>query len=348
MRLLLVGNFLSASRGTRFYCEDLADRLTGRGKKVIKTSCKDGRLVRLADMLYTIARERSRYDCAVVDVYSGPSFFWAEMAGLLLSRLGKPFVAVLHGGGLPEFRQSHQRRFKRLLLGAQLVTTPSLYLKQRFADLREDIVYLPNALDLKKYPWRERLAAQPKLIWLRAFLKSYQPELAIEVLDLLKRDFPEISLEMIGPDKGDGSLGASVAKRDQLGLGEKVAFWGAIPKQEVPERLQGCDIYLNTTRFESFGVAVLEAAACGLPIVSAKVGEMPHLWKDGEEVLLVPPADAESMANAVRRILTEPGLSAQLSRNARKKAEQFDWPSILPQWEALFDELLRSRCYGRA
>ncbi|MCI0552022.1 MAG: glycosyl transferase family 1, partial [Anaerolineae bacterium] len=54
------------------------------------------------------------------------------------------------------------------------------------------------------------------------------------------------------------------------------------------------------------------------------------------DALLVSPNDPEAMASAVRRILTEPGLAEQLSRNARKKVEQFDWSVILPQWEAMF------------
>jgi len=59
--------------------------------------------------------------------------------------------------------------------------------------------------------------------------------------------------------------------------------------------------------------------------------------------LLVPPNDPDAMADAVRRILAEPDLAAQLSRNARCKAEQFDWETILPQWERLLTEVVTRR-----
>jgi glycosyltransferase involved in cell wall biosynthesis len=62
------------------------------------------------------------------------------------------------------------------------------------------------------------------------------------------------------------------------------------------------------------------------------------LWQDGHDALLVPPDDAKAMAAAVRRILSAPGLAERLSRNARAKAQQFDWLRILPQWEQLLIE----------
>jgi glycosyltransferase involved in cell wall biosynthesis len=85
----------------------------------------------------------------------------------------------------------------------------------------------------------------------------------------------------------------------------------------------------------------MEAAACGLCIVSTNVGELPLLWQDGHDALLVQPDDSTAMAAAVRRILREPGLAERLSRNARAKAEQFDWAVILPQWERVLAEVAR-------
>ena len=79
--------------------------------------------------------------------------------------------------------------------------------------------------------------------------------------------------------------------------------------------------------------------ACGLCIVSTRVGGIPYLLEDGSDALLVPPNDPDAMAAAVRRILTEPGLAERLSRNARQKASGFDWRTILPRWEALFTEI---------
>jgi len=85
-------------------------------------------------------------------------------------------------------------------------------------------------------------------------------------------------------------------------------------------------------------VSILEAMACGVCIVSTKVGGIPHLIEDECDGLLVPDSDEVAMATAVRRLMGEEGVAGRLSRNGRLKVEQFDWPAILPQWERLFSD----------
>jgi glycosyltransferase involved in cell wall biosynthesis len=100
------------------------------------------------------------------------------------------------------------------------------------------------------------------------------------------------------------------------------------------------DIFLNTTNVDNTPISVLEAMACGLCVVSTNVGGIPYLLEHEHDALLVPPDDPAAVATAVRRLLTEPDLAEQLSRNARQKAEKFDWSIILPQWEALLISVL--------
>jgi glycosyltransferase involved in cell wall biosynthesis len=87
----------------------------------------------------------------------------------------------------------------------------------------------------------------------------------------------------------------------------------------------------------------MEAMACGLCVVSTNVGGIPYLLEDGREALLVRPDDAEAAASAMRRILTEQPLAESLSRNARKKAERFDWSAVLPQWEDILESAAARR-----
>ena len=343
MRLLLIGNFLSATTGTRGACEDLADQLETAGWSVIRTSTKPGRLARLADIVATILLRRHNYVLAHVEVYSGLAFGLAEVSCWLLRLLGKPVVLTLHGGDLPAFAVSQPRRMLRLLTAAAVVTTPSHMLQQTFARMRPDIRYIVNGLDLTRYPWRPPRAVSQRLCWLRAFHSNYDPAMAVATVKALHTEFPNVHLTMYGPDKRDGSLRHVEGYIRQYGLETYIAIPGAIPKREVPSALVGHDIFLNTTRLESFGVCVAEAAACGLPVISTNVGELPYLWKDGEEVLLVSEGDADAMALAVQRILIEPGLAEKLSSNARAKVEQFDWNAVLPQWQELFHSLQKGK-----
>lgn len=334
---LFVSNWFSvSSQKYSGYTLQLVSKLTGRGWNIISTSSRSHRLARALDMCFTVWRVRRRYDVAQIDVFSTSAFMWAEAVAGVLHLLGKPFILTLHGGNLPQRARRNPGRVRRLLASAAAVTTPSRYLLEQMTPYRANILLLPYGLDLNGYcPRLPEQPVQPRLVWLRTFHRGYNPMLAAQVVDRLRHEWPDIQLTMVGPDKGDGAFAEFQRFVAEKGLEGHVTCAGGVPKAEVPSWLQRGDIFLNTTTAESFGVSVMEAGAMGLCIVTTNVGELSYLWTDGEDALLVPPDDPAAMAAAVRRILTEPELAARLSRNARRKAEQFDWAAILPQWEQL-------------
>jgi glycosyltransferase involved in cell wall biosynthesis len=343
--ILIVGNFLSSAGGNRGVCEDLANHLESNGWFVVRTSRRRFRPSRLVDMAVTPWRRRRAYSVAQVDVYSGPSFRWAESACWALRRAGKPYVLTLHGGSLPEFARRRPRRVMRLLRLADAVTAPSRYLAETMRPYRDDIRLLPNALDVAAAPFRHRDQPRPRLVWLRAFHEIYRPTLAVEVLARLKVRFPDVRLAMIGPDKEDGSLQRVKQLAAQLGVSDRLWLPGRISKSVVPSWLGEHDVFLNTTSVDNTPVSVQEAMACGLCLVSTDVGGLPYLLDHESDALLVPSGRADAMAAAVERILSEPALAARLSLNARKKAEGFDWSTVMPQWESLLQGFVRD---GRA
>jgi len=341
-RVLLVGNFLSESIGTRFVCEDLADRLAASGWSVVTTSDKRSRLPRLLDMISTVLRRRNDYSVAQIDIFSGMAFLWAELVCWILRRIGKLYVLTMHGGNLPTFARLWPRRVRRLLLSAAAVTAPSHYLHEQMKPYRPDILLLPNALEMSIYGSTLRKQSRSHLVWLRAFHTIYNPSLAPAVLAKLVNDYPDIHLTMVGPDKGDGSLQAMWQKAKDLGVADRIALQGRVSKSEISNWMNKGDIFLNTTNVDNTPITVLEAMACGLCVVSTNVGGIPYLLENEHDSVLVPPDDPEAMATAVRRILTEPGLAEHLSKNARAKAELFSWERILPMWQDLLRRTIRS------
>jgi glycosyltransferase involved in cell wall biosynthesis len=295
---------------------------------------------RLLDMLGTAWRKRNEYQLASIDVFSGPAFLWAELVVDELRLLGKPYLFVLRGGNLPDFGRGNPGRVSRLLRSAAIVTAPSRYLQESMRPYRRDIRLLPNAIDLPAYPFRVRSNPAPHLVWLRAFHAIYNPNLAALLLAELVDEYPDVRLTMVGPDKGDGSLQGFERTVRAMDLEGRVELAGSVPKAQVPTWLDRGDIFINTTNFDNTPVSVIEAMACGLCVVSTNVGGIPYLLEHDRDALLVPPNDSKAMAGAVERILAEPGLAEKLTRNARQKAEQFDWQVTMPKWEALFDEAL--------
>lgn len=332
--VLIVGNLLSAHMGTRSLSEELASRLAERGWSVVATSTRLNRVARLADMVSTVWRRRRSYAVGQVCVYSGLAFFWAEVVCAVLKALGKPYILSLEGGNLPAFARRHPGRVRRLLRSAAVVTTTSDYLREHLQACRDDIQHLPAPLNVSAYPFRRREDLQPRLVWLRAFHQIYNPTMAAAVVALLRDDFPDIHLTMIGPDKGDGSREAFLAAAETCGIADHISLLGSIPKADVPIWLSQGDVFLNTTTADNMPVSVLEAMACGLCVISTEVGGIPYMLDHDYNALLVPSGDAEAMAAAVRRVLTDPALARRLSSNARTTTEAYDWSVILPQWEA--------------
>jgi glycosyltransferase involved in cell wall biosynthesis len=332
---LLVGNFLSHLNGHRSVCEGLAERLGGRGWKLTTTSPHRSGLLRGADMAWSSWKNRERFRSAYVEVFSGRAFLWAEAVSWVLRRAGRPYVLALHGGNLPDFAMRWPGRVRRLLQSAEHVTVPSEFLKAQMRRYRKDLVLMPNAIDVTEYRFRPRIRPRPALVWVRALHRIYNPGMAIRVLAILSRELPEAHLDMLGPDKRDGSWQETRTCAQVLGVTASLRKPGGVPPREVASWLDHGDIFLNTSDIDNTPLSVLEAMACGLCVVTTNSGGMPYLLDHERDALLVPAGDAKAMANAVRRIITEPGLAEWLSCNARRTVETFDWSILLPRWEEL-------------
>ena len=340
--VLLLGDFLSGGQKYGQVGPELAARLDGAGWQVLCSSTRRPKVGRIVDMMSSSWRWRADYQLAQIDVYSGRAFLWAESVCWTLRRAGKPYVLVLRGGELPAFLGARAERGRRLLQSAEAVLAPSSFLKRRLEALRPDIQLVPNPIDISAYEFRVREHLRPRLVWLRAFRHIYEPELAVETLAKVRRRFPEARLLMIGPDRGDGSLARTLSRAAALGVETALEVIRGVDKSEVPEVLHRGDIFLNTTRIDNTPVSVLEAMACGLPVVSTNVGGLPYLLDDGRDALLTPPGSAAALAEAVERLLDHPSVANQLALAARHKVEGFDWSVVFPQWE----RLLRAHASG--
>jgi glycosyltransferase involved in cell wall biosynthesis len=136
---------------------------------------------------------------------------------------------------------------------------------------------------------------------------------------------------------GDGPEAAALARRiEELALGDRVRMLGTVPHAELL-RLYGegkvdCvvlpSVDLGEGLHEGLSVALIEAMAHGLPVISTRTGGLPELLEDGAG-LLVPPADAGAMADALERVLSSVEIRGELARAARRRiAEEFDVAAI--------------------
>ena len=142
---------------------------------------------------------------------------------------------------------------------------------------------------------------------------------------------------MAGVDKGIESTIKNMAF--EMGLGEAVRFPGFLDLKGKIREFSNADIYLNTNRVDNTPVSVIEACAMGLPVIATNVGGLSDVILNGHNGLLVSDDDEVKMADAARRLLNDPVLAKQLSKNGRSLAERSSWTSVKNDWESLFAEV---------
>ena len=124
----------------------------------------------------------------------------------------------------------------------------------------------------------------------------------------------------------------------ELGLEEEVFFPGYIPREELPLWYNAADIFVYPSLYEGFGLPVLEAMACCTPVVASNTSSLPEVL--GESGLSVDPADAEEMAEAMRRVLTDRDLREALRTRGLDRAKTFTWSRAAEETVAVYDRAL--------
>lgn len=332
--------------GVVFVCEELSRQLEESGWPTVRASAMQSRAGRVIDVVWKSLRARRNYDVAIVEVYSGGAFLLSWLYALVFRSLRCPVVLSLHGGALPAMARSRPRLVRGLLNGAAVVTTPSLVTQDAMRDVSVVTAYVPNGINVPSYEYVQRTMARPRLVWLRAFHRVYDPMMAVEVVNILRREFPDVTLVMYGPDRNDGTLEAVKAYVSEMDLARHVEIRGPVRKADVPQRLQEHDIILNTTSIESFGIGVMEAAACGLIVVTRAVGELPRLWRDGKTAKLVQERSPQQMADVVAGLLRDAEEARCLSAGARATAVEYDWSRVLPRWHRVLIDASRGERSG--
>ncbi len=328
--ILYAGNRLSAHGFTPTGVEYLGERLE-KELEVVRVSDQRHPGLRLWDMLQTLSRKRKEVRLLLIDTYSSRAFWYAWLLGRQARAFGIPYIPILRGGRLPRRLLRSPAACRQLFGGARALVAPSAYLADALVMQGYRVHRIPNFIDLGYYPYRPRRAFRPELLWVRSLHRLYRPDTAIQTLALLTRQYPDARLWMVGPDK-DSSLSRCRALAARYGVGERVSFTGLLSKADWTALSDRCDFFLNTAAADNMPVSVIEAMALGLPVVSSRVGGIPHLLEDGRLGQLVPAGDAHAMAEALCRWLEDPDAAGMAARRARKKAETFDWPGVRIQW----------------
>jgi len=168
-------------------------------------------------------------------------------------------------------------------------------------------------------------------------LRRYKSlDVAIRAFDLIQRQMPAARMLIMGRGPDESRLQKLTRN---LGLQDKIEFRGFQPWDELVTSLHQCHVFLNPSPKEGWGLTVVEANQCGLPVVASDRPGLKDSVRDGVTGSLVPYGDAEAFAGEALKILRDPALFAQRSQAAREWAGTFSWPRCVAESLELFSEV---------
>ncbi|MEK7202606.1 MAG: glycosyltransferase family 1 protein [Patescibacteria group bacterium] len=255
----------------------------------------------------------------------------------LISHL--PTVVTIHDLAFKYFPQSYsafERRYQNFSTGvsvakAKKVIVPSL------ATLNDLIKYYPAAkpkAHVIAHGYDKQLfepakvneispQSEPYILFVGRIEDKKNIRLLLDAFVLLNKEKKKINL-VLGGRSGYGFEGI----QDKISalpkaVRDRIFQPGHLPRYDMIRYLQHATIFAFPSLYEGFGLSVLEAMACGVPVVCSNNSSLPEVT--GEAAILLPPVNALSWASAFSRILNTPELATRLSQTAVKQAEHFSW-----------------------
>jgi len=283
-------------------------------------------------------------------------------------RLGKPFFFTAHSlgawkkeqmGGDPEhmerlFKFSQRIHWEKVIFAAataQTVTTlDGLESYKRLYGFESDrMVVIPPGVDIRRFRPLGPGERNADIGTANGFVFALSRIDSNKGLDYLIRAFPHVaratdaSLIIGGGSKKPKRHEREVKQTlvdlvDSLAISDRVSFTGHVDDALLDTYYRQASVFVLPSKYEPFGMTVLEAMACGTAVVATKLGGLREVLTDGVDSLLVDPSDPEELGGAITRILTDPALAGRLSQAGRQLIEErFSWQSIARQHVSFYD-----------
>lgn len=292
---------------------------------------------RLLGFLLALWRQAGRSDLVHVMANSGWSWHLFAVPAIWTATLrGIPVVVNYRGGEAASFLATSSRLVRVSLARASALIVPSGFLQAVFERSGIDASIVPNVVDTVRFNSAARQRVERRhLLVARNLEPIYDNETAIRAFAIVHREYPDATLTIAG----SGPLERTLRElTDSLGLDAAVLFVGRLDRDAMAEAYSRADIAVNPSRVDNMPNSVLEALACGVPVVSTDVGGVPFIVKNGQTALLVPARSPEAMAKAILRLMADPDLAETLAGNGLIEVGKYTWQRVWPVLSAVYGQ----------
>ena len=282
-----------------------------------------------------LLRDVRKYD--VIHIFSASylSFLIAPTPAILASKLyGKNIVLNYHSGEA----EDHLRRWPRaipILKLAQSIAVPSEYLVRVFAKFGLKATAIFNIIELDKFVFRERTQLRPVFLSNRNLEAHYGVDCVLRAFSLVQQQIPEAVLTVVG----DGSQREPLERlAAELNL-KNTTFTGRVEHDEIHRHYANSDLFLNASRIDNQPLSILEAFACGLPVVTTNAGGIPDIVTDGETGFVVAVDDHQALAARAMKLLSNCNESVTMTLKARAECKKYTWEVVCERWLRLYRDV---------
>jgi glycosyltransferase involved in cell wall biosynthesis len=271
-------------------------------------------------------------------------------------------IVTIHDLWLERFPQYSTKMFgqklssfktRRTARRARKVITVSRFSAQELIDLyglsSEQIAVIPNGVAEDFVPRRDEsamdrlrkrigLSSKPFILFVGGADPRKNHRRFLESAALVRKQFAERTLLLVGsPSHPFGSYGDSAKS---YGLLDQVVCPGRLSKEELQLLYTYADVFVFPSLYEGFGLPVLEAMACGTPVITSQTTALAEVA--GDAALLVDPSDARAMAEAMVKVLESESLRSSLKAKGLDRVKLFTWRQAASQTLDLYQELCRA------
>ncbi len=264
-------------------------------------------------------------------------FIPSIIATIICRITGRNLVLAFHSGNGDEFLNKWGPIIKKFFQRADLLIVASSFLNDVFQSHGLKTLKIRDVYPQTRFTFKERNIFEPKFLMTRALEEIYRHECALRAFSKVKEQLSNASLTIVGT----GSLEPKLKKLvNELGI-DDVTFAGHVEHEEMQNYYDRSDIYLNPTYPDNISPSVLEALACGLPIVSAEYPGVKEIIENRVSGLFFEKGNPDAMAECMIELTKDNNLATRLATNARKNWELHSCKLIVP----IYRKLYGNNCY---
>ncbi|PWR71772.1 GT4 family glycosyltransferase PelF [Methanospirillum stamsii] len=233
---------------------------------------------------------------------------------------------------------------KMILQNADAIVALTDNMRQKMNEILDREIYIiPNGIDLNSFhaisPYSMLEKDKINIIFIGRLHPVKGIQYLIKAIKQVHEKIPQVRLVLIGEGEQRKSLEDLV---ERLGIEDCVIFFGSIPNNRIPDILNRADIFTLSSLSEGFPTVILEAMACGIPIVASRVGGIPDIMQNGVNGYLVEPKNPDDIAKKILDLLQHDDLRQEISQNNKTHVKVYGWEKIALRFENIFLDITQN------